>query len=257
MDAPFDPYAAKYDAEFTHTPLGVVLRKMVWARMDYLFLPGQKILELGCGTGEDAVRLAARSVDVVATDAADEMIAVAKRKANTLGLAGRIEFHRVPMEEVASALQGRKFDGVFSNFGAVNCARDFESLIGSIASLLKSQATLLWVVMGKHVPWEWIWYLTRGRADKAFRRFRRGGVKWRGLTVQYPTPRQLSRALGAHFIVKRVSPLGCILPPSYAANWLNHSPRVLAALSRLESSAQNVALLASCADHYMIEAYRR
>ena len=30
--------------------------------------------------------------------------------------------------------------------------------------------------MGRHVPWEWGWYLARGEGGKAFRRLRRDGV---------------------------------------------------------------------------------
>jgi len=250
--SPFDEYADRYDAEFTHTPLGRVLRDMVWSRLDSLFEPGDRILELGCGTGEDAIHLARRGVRVFATDAAAEMIAVARRKAQ-LNKA-QIEFASVPMDDAPMTLRGRTFDGVFSNFGAVNCARDLEALAAGIASILNPGSRLVWVVMGRHVPWEWFWYLAHGQVRKAFRRYDRGGVKWRGLPVRYPSPSELTRLLQSCFRVLRVSPLGCILPPSYAAGWLNRSPRALAALSRVETSLQSSPLLASTADHYMIEA---
>ncbi|MFO1466001.1 MAG: hypothetical protein U1F35_06125 [Steroidobacteraceae bacterium] len=54
----------------------------------------------------------------------------------------------------------------------------------------------------------------------------------------------------------RVSPLGWLLPPSYAAGWLDRSPRCLAWLARLESMAQGSRGLASVADHYIFEAHR-
>jgi len=253
--SPFDQLADQYDAEFTRTALGRVLRDFVWSRTDAIFAAGGRILELGCGTGEDAVRFAQRGVQVVATDAAKEMIAIARHKAERNGVVARIELRTIKMEEVPAQLQGQSFDGVFSNFGAVNCAADLPSLVGGIASLLKSGAPLLWVVMGKHVPWEWLWYLSRGQGRKAFRHYRHG-VEWRGLTVKYPTPGDLRRMLNPHFGVRSVSPLGCILPPSYAGKWLERSPRSLAVLKSVEGLTRRSSRLASIADHYILEAYR-
>src|SRR5262245_23241152 len=83
----FDSMAERYDVEFTNSAAGIALRTLVWARLDTLFPSGASVLELGCGTGEDALHLAARNVRVVATDASREMLAVARRKAS----AGRCE----------------------------------------------------------------------------------------------------------------------------------------------------------------------
>jgi len=66
--AAFDERAAGYDADFTNTPLGSALRTLVWARLDRLFTGAQRVLDLGCGTGEDAVYLAARGTRVLGRD---------------------------------------------------------------------------------------------------------------------------------------------------------------------------------------------
>jgi hypothetical protein len=115
---------------------------------------------------------------------------------------------------------------------------------------------LLWIVMGRFVPWEWAWYSAHGEFAKAFRRFNRDGIRWRGLHIRYWSPRELRDALAPQFTVTRIAPLGVVLPPSYASGWLERSPRALRALSTLERAAQRCALLAACADHFMIEARR-
>jgi hypothetical protein len=66
----------------------------------------------------------------------------------------------------------------------------------------------------------------------------------------------MAAVLKPYFAVKRVSPLGCVLPPSYAAAWLNRSPRALTALTRLELLAQRSTALAGWSDHYILEANR-
>jgi len=70
----FDTLADDYDTAFTGSVLGRALRELVWVRMDRLFKPGERILELGCGAGEDAVHLARRGVHVTALDASARMI---------------------------------------------------------------------------------------------------------------------------------------------------------------------------------------
>ena len=64
----FDELASTYDATFTDTIVGKALRETVWARLEQTFRSSRRVLELGCGTGEDAVRLASSGIRVVATD---------------------------------------------------------------------------------------------------------------------------------------------------------------------------------------------
>jgi SAM-dependent methyltransferase len=252
----FDEMASTYDDTFTDTVIGRALREMVWSRFEPVFGTSRRILELGCGTGEDAVRLAHSGFRVIATDPSSRMIQVARRKAQGRQCDTDIEFHCLDMEQLGPGLDGRTFDGVLSNFGAINCARGLPSLIADIAGRLRPGAPLLWVVMGRRVPWEWFWYLARGNWSKARRRLRSGGVQWRGMTISYPTPAQLTGHLRPYFAIDRVAPLGFALPPSFAAGWLERSPRALAALTRLERRAQRSSALAAWSDHYIVEATR-
>ncbi len=104
---PFDAAAAGYDATFTRRRLGRWLREAVWEQLGATFLPGERVLELGCGTGEDAVWLARRGVAVTATDAAPGMLAVARSKAEAAGVADRVTFARLDLAEIG--------DGVIPN----------------------------------------------------------------------------------------------------------------------------------------------
>jgi len=257
LDAPaFDDMAAAYDAVFTASALGRSLRALTWERLDAALSGSGRVLEIGCGTGEDAVHLALRGVEVVATDPSQAMLRVAAAKAAQAGVTRRIEFRCVPMERLGTELAGRRFDGVWSNFGAVNCVPQLEAAVAGLAALLEPGAPLAWVVMGKHVPWEWLWFLARGNARKAFRRERRGGAVWRGMRIVYPTPAELTRTLAPHFAPTRCLPLGFVLPPSYAGGWLQSRPRLLGALAHIERAAQRCRPLAALADHYIFEARR-
>jgi SAM-dependent methyltransferase len=250
----FDELAADYDATFSDSALGRTLRALVWSRLEHAFHAPQRILELGCGTGVDALTLARRGVEVVAIDASQGMIQVARQKAVFEG--GRVAFHCVPMERLSATFQGQLFDGVLSNFGAINCVRDLGTLVSDVALCLRPDARLVWVVMGRHVPWEWTWFLLQGQWSKAWRRLARDGVSWRGLNIHYPTPGELKRLLRPHFRIERIAPLGVALPPSYAGEWLARRPRLSKLLTELELRAQSWGALSGLADHYIVEATR-
>jgi hypothetical protein len=183
------------------------------------------------------------------------MVRTAEDKARRQGCASRIEFRCLPIESLASAETGELFDGVLSNFGALNCVQDLPAVTGAVAAKLSPGARLVWVLLGRYVPWEWAWYLLRADPVRAGRRLR-GVTGWRGLTIAYPTPGAVARMLAPYFRVDALRPLGVALPPSYAAAWLNRRPRMLAALTRLERSLQQRRALAYCADHYIVEATR-
>jgi SAM-dependent methyltransferase len=252
----FDALASAYDAAFTTSAFGRCLRALAWDRLDTALSGCRRVLDIGCGTGEDAVHLALRGVDVLATDPSPSMLRVAEEKARHMGCAQHVEFRCVPMERLGEELAGERFDGVWSNFGAINCVPRLEAAVSGLAALLPPGAPLAWVVMGRDVPWEWAWFLARGAGHKAFRRYRPGGADWRGMRIFYPTPADLARALAPYFAPTRQRPLGFVLPPSYASGWLERRPRLLAALTRAERAAQRWQALAALADHYIFEARR-
>lgn len=250
MSAAFDNLAADYDDGFTRTLLGERLRRAVWRRLDARFAPGDRVLELACGTGEDALHLASRGVRVLATDASPEMVRVAGEKLS--GLA-EVEVRQLAVEDLES-LDAPPFDGALSNFGGLNCVADLPAAGQALAARLRPGAVAVLCVMGPVVPWEWIWFRGRG---KAFRRLTRGGVEWRGLRVRYPSIRALRSALSPAFRMRRVAALGALLPPPYAESWAARHPGLIDRLDRWERRLETVPPLPWLADHYLMELERR
>ncbi len=70
----------------TANPIRLLFRHVVQARLEALFRRGDRVFDLGCGTGEDALTLAARGVRVVGIDPSPERIARAREKASERGL---------------------------------------------------------------------------------------------------------------------------------------------------------------------------
>jgi SAM-dependent methyltransferase len=274
--SPFDELAADYDQGFTNSTIGSLMRQAVWRRLDARFRPGDRVLELNCGTGADAIYLARRGVRVLATDIAPAMLDVTRAKVAQAGLEELVEVELLAIEDLTRR-QGDKekgransyslspslpvswsgpFDGVLSNFGGLNCVADFRGVAAGLAACLRPGAPALLCVMGPLAPWEWAWYLWRRQPAKAFRRLRRGGVAWRGLTIRYPSIGLLRRVFAPWFRLRRTSAIGALLPPSYAEGWAVRRPRLLARLDRWERRLETLPPLPWLADHYLLELER-
>ncbi len=250
----FDALAEGYDGRFTRTRIGSAMRAAVWARCAVRFRPGYRILEMNCGTGEDARWLASQGMQVLATDISPRMIEVAQRK-----LAGRAENQAVQFQTLAweqiGCLQTAPFDGMLSNFGGLNCVADLSGAARSLAPLLRPGAVAILCIMGPKVPWEWLWFLARGRPGAAFRRLRRSR-EWSGIAIRYPSITATVRAFAPDFRLLRVGAIGALLPPPYTEGALGRYPRLLGALGRIERRWEHRWPLPQLADHYLLELER-
>ena len=86
----FDALAPEFDAAFAEWASVAAQRRAVRRALLAAFPPGVRLLELGAGTGEDALFLASEGRRVHATDGAPAMVALAREKARAHGLAGRV-----------------------------------------------------------------------------------------------------------------------------------------------------------------------
>jgi SAM-dependent methyltransferase len=215
----FDAAAATYDADFSERRLGRWLRQAVQAHLGALFAPGDRVLELGCGTGEDALWLARRGVRVTATDASPAMLDITRGKVQAQSLQHLVETAQLDMAALAehsrltpgdpvlstqpsvlspqhstqpsvlspqhstqsSVLSPQhSYDGCFSNFGALNCLVDRRPVAEALAGCVRPGGRVALVLMAPLCAWEIGWHLLRGDARRAFRRLRQGAVAHAG-----------------------------------------------------------------------------
>jgi ubiquinone/menaquinone biosynthesis C-methylase UbiE len=260
--APFDAIAARYDETFTSSKIGQAQRASVWSELAKTFRPGDRALEIGCGTGIDASFLAARGVQVVACDSSSQMIAVATRRILENGQQELVRPLVLRAEGIATLPSDELFDGAFSNFGALNCVEDLQQFVRDLARLLKPGATALLCWMGPCCLWEMAWYLTHGNAGKAFRRMNNEeGVTARiadgaFVRVHYPSVRLLARTFGPEFRMQSFKGIGVAVPPSYLEELAQRHPRLLQLCERADSWMGRCPGIRALADHVLLRFQR-
>jgi SAM-dependent methyltransferase len=260
----FDRTAERFDERFGEWRSVAAQRRAVRRHLVATFPPGGRLLELGGGTGEDAIFLLERGFDVTLTDGSPRMVERATEKLARAGFGDRRPPERVVLEELdafaerAARAGVAPFDGAYSNFAALNCVRDLSALGPPLARLLAPGAACLLVVFGPCSPGEVAVELLRGRPAAAVRRFRRGAAPARlggeRFQVWYPRPREVARALAPWFLLRRVRGIGVLVPPSAAEPWISRFPRVVRAFEAADRVLE--APLARLADHVLLHLER-
>src|SRR6188472_3295001 len=112
MATPFDHIADNYDRVFTNSAVGQLQRKQVWQYLESMLsqLDGLEILELNCGTGEDAVLFGEKGFNVIATDISAEMLKATEIKAHRLSMKHRVTSQYLDLENFSDILFDKKFD---------------------------------------------------------------------------------------------------------------------------------------------------
>jgi SAM-dependent methyltransferase len=260
----FDHIGARYDEEFTNTDLSRWFRRRVWERLAVLFNAGDHVIELGCGTGEDAIWLAKRGVHVLAGDASPAMLAETARKATVENVEALIETRLLDLADAAhwtlDSTLGSAFDGAYSNYGPLNCVGDWRAIGAQLARAVRPGGKIGLGVMGSWCPWEIFWHAIHGDLRSATRRFRNGELAHLDgsyFPVYYPTPRRLQRDFGADFRRSLLWGLGVFVPPSDLYKPVGRRPwlvRPLLVMERLSAPHWPFKYLG---DHYWLEMERR
>jgi len=241
----FDAVASHYDAAYG--PQGNEV--MTWMRHESLallkatFPSGSRLLEIGCGTGEEAVSLARSGRRVVATDISQKMAVLAQAKARAAGLGDRVSALAVPAAGIDMLQPPTPFDGAYASFGALNCEPRLEYLGAALARLIKPGGAFVCSVMGRYCPFEMAWFLLHGRPRVAFRRLRRGwqrtpvaGSKTVEVSVvtRYLGIQDIRQSFSPTLVVERTLSLPLLLPPPYLDAVFQRHRRLFGSLEYLE-----------------------
>jgi ubiquinone/menaquinone biosynthesis C-methylase UbiE len=253
--AAFDRIAHDYDRSFTDSLIGRAQRDAVWKVLTRTFQKNDRVLELNCGTGEDAIYLAGNGISVVALDASQQMIARAEQRLQHKSPQIPAVFRELPTERIGELRPEKQFDGVFSNFSGLNCIADLAAVARSVARLVKPDGRLVLCFSTRFCLIEILYYLVLGRWRTALRRCKGytdvtiDGVSF---MVYYPTLRKIRRTFAPDFRLCSCTGIGVAVPPSYLEAWARQHPRLFRLLRRLEERLAALPILRITGDHVLL-----
>jgi ubiquinone/menaquinone biosynthesis C-methylase UbiE len=256
---PFDSIALDYDRVFTFSAIGKAQRSQVLRQIKRCFARGSHVLELNCGTGEDALTLGRVGVRVSAYDASPEMIRIANLKLNSEPVASKVQFSVLRNEQLFQ-LEGI-FDGAFSNFAGLNCTLDWNCIANELARLVKPGGHFLLCIMGRTCLWEMVHSILRGRFSKAFRRTRRGPsiarIDGSSIKIIYPSVNDARILFSSGFQLNGWRGVGVFVPPSFCEPYILGNKRVLRLLAYLDSRFAHLPGVRCWGDHILLDFVRR
>ena len=255
----FDSVAPDYDGPRGNNALIQRMRQTLWDTVSTQLPIGSRIVDLGCGTGLDAAEFASRGYQVLATDWSPQMIERTRDRAVREGLETHLQAAHIGLQQL-DQLSG-EFDGMYSNFGPLNCAPDLRAVAQECARVLRPGGSLVFSVIGRICPWEFGHYLMRGRFRRAGVRATRGatavGMNRHTIWTYYYTPREFYRAFAEHFTLASYRALSLFLPPPYLIDFYERRQAFCERLGKLDDRFGGAPLLRDMGDHFLIVMHRR
>lgn len=260
QQASFNIYAEDYDNHFTNSLVGKAQRDAVHCYLETKVSLKGDVLEMNCGTGEDALFFLKSCNSIVCTDISEGMISVAANKISEFRNSKAIVSC---IQEIAEIVQG-KYDLLFSNFGGLNCLnkKEFECFAESSERLTKEKSSdLVFVIMGTKCWWEAFYFLMKGRKKDAFRRLdKSGAVADLGNATQltfYYSPKEIRTMFSANYEVVTTRPIGFFVPPSYLNPFVERHKILFSIFRKLDKVISGFGFLSNYSDHYLIHLKRK
>jgi ubiquinone/menaquinone biosynthesis C-methylase UbiE len=235
----FNQQSTSFDRLYSSNPIIRYKRKRVRDLVLQHMQPGQRILELNAGTGEDAVFFARQGLYVHATDVSEGMQAVLENKVRQARLEPWVSRELCSFTQLTGLKDKGPYDLIFSNFAGLNCTNALDQVLSAFPVLLKPGGYVVLTLMPGFCLWEVLLAL-RGDFKTAFRRFfshKGASAQIEGVCFKcwYHPPGFISNTLGAAFTTLQLEGLCTLVPPSFLEHFPARFPRAYNHLVALEN----------------------
>jgi 2-polyprenyl-3-methyl-5-hydroxy-6-metoxy-1,4-benzoquinol methylase len=257
----FDSVAGDYDGQRGNNALIQEMRAVMWRWLDSAFSPGARLIDIGCGTGLDAIRMARLGHHVAAIDWSEQMVQRTGERAARERLTPRVQALALGAHELERLDGDGAYDGAYSNLGPLNCVPDLATVSQQCARLLKPGGALVFTVIGRVCPWEIAHYLRKGQWARVKVRYARDfvpvGMNKHTVWTHYYGPREFYSAFRADFRLVHFRGLCVFAPPPYLTTLRDKHPRWHARLRQFDRIAAGWPLIRGMGDHFLIVMHKR
>jgi ubiquinone/menaquinone biosynthesis C-methylase UbiE len=234
----FSKQAGVFDNLYAENTIIKYKRLRVRSHMLQYLSPGNKILELNSGTGDDAIWLASQGFQIHATDISAGMQEILHQKIKDADFESKITHEICSFTQLNLLQQEGPYHFIFSNFAGLNCTGEINKVLSSLSPLLHPGGIVSLVILPKFCLWEFL-LIFKGRWKTATRRlFNGNGAKARVegtyFKCWYYNPAFIIRELKNDFDLLRIEGLCSLVPPSYMEHFAEKHPAVYTFLKEKE-----------------------
>lgn len=256
----FDSVAADYDGPIGNNALIQRMRRSMWRTVTSRLPKGARLLDLGCGTGIDAVFFASLGYQVMATDWSPQMVERTRARANLAELNDRVSAKVIGLHEL-ERLEGQTFDGIYSDLGPLNCVPDLGDVARNCYGLLKPKGIFVASVIGSVCPWEFAYYVAHGDWERARLRSSRDDVpvnlNRHTVWTRYHSPREFYKSFASEFGLYHYRGLGLFMPPPYLIRIYDRHRRLFAPLAWADDHLGALPVMREAGDHFLMVLTKR
>jgi len=236
----FDLAAEEYDFTINRNFINTWIRRRSLQVLKKLVRPDDLLLEVGCGTGAEAMEVARWVSGVIATDVSARMTELVRAKSIARGIGGRIVPLTISAAEIAKArdsVGSRSIRVGYSFNGALNCEPRLDSFVTQLHSLLEPGGYFVCSVRNTTCASEMVSHGLVLQFSKATpRRVQPTMVSVGGVDIPstYFSPSDFVSHFEPYFTPVETIGLPTLLPPAYLNEYYLMARRFTSLLERLE-----------------------
>lgn len=237
----FDSASAEYDFTISKNFVNTWIRRRSIEKVLEYAKPEDILVEVGCGTGVEAIAISMHVAQVVATDLSPRMIGLLRRKVaqNPSARVTPLELKASRIADVANLLPNGKTKLAYSFNGALNCELDLAAFVEGLASILEPGGRFICSIRNSFCLTESLVYLFALRPERATPRKRQpmlvsvGGTE---LPSIYYSTLEFPRFFEDHFSVEEKMALPALLPPAYLSEYYVRVRQALSPIERIDQA---------------------
>lgn len=254
----YDETARSYDLVEGRNAISERVRRAALTAALSTFKKGDRILELGCGTGRDAVEMALHGIHVVATDLSHEMVAIAGARAKSQGVEDLVDVQTMPA--AVAAQEGGPYDGVYSNGAVLNLEPNLPAVAHGLCETVCKGGSAILTAANRLSLFELALYPLIFRPRKAFRKLgssvpipvsREGIGKKYVVPTRFLTPREFESFFSDGFDLLSLRALQAITPTWNLVDVARRLQVVVGGLERIEDRIAHLEPLRSLGAIYL------
>jgi SAM-dependent methyltransferase len=237
LEARFDRATKLYDATYgppSESGRGNAL--MGWLQDEFsamlreVFPPGAGLLDIGSGTGNEALALAQAGYSVLGIDVSPAMVRQAQTKMAVYGVPRGVSFRVLPAGFLRKLDERGPFQGAYSSLGTLNTEPNLAAVARGLHELLEPGAAFVAMVMNRHCLFETLRHLRRAKNSEPLDRSgewqeTRAGAGGVIAPVKFYAPDEFAASFAPYFAVESVRALPLWLPPVHLHDLYNKNPK--------------------------------